>query len=134
MTNTLINESGEIFFIDARGYFGKSEVLGDEYYDWVKLYYSINASFDQFNIKNFYLAIDQDKVFYEIHSGGWEHLTEYFLSRIPNVNVSKIKLIHSIVWLSLASHAWEDYDSMCLAFYNGTALFNEWYEEFGHAE
>lgn len=133
LTNTLINEKGNIFFIDARGYFGKSEVLGDEYYDWVKLYYSINANFDQFNIKNFYLAIDHDKVFYEIHSGGWEHLTEYFLHKIPSVNVSKIKLIHSIVWLSLASHAWEDYDSMCLAFYNGTALFNEWYEEFGNA-
>lgn len=134
LTNTLINEEGNIFFIDARGYFGKSETLGDEYYDWVKLYYSINGSFDQFNIKNFSLAIHHNKVFYEIHSGGWEHLTGYFLSKIPNVNISKIKLIHSIVWLSLASHAWEDYDSMCLAFYNGTALFNEWYGEFGNVK
>lgn len=132
LTNTLIDDKGEIFFIDARGYFGKSEVLGDEYYDWVKLYYSINANFDQFNIKNFSLAIDHDHVFYEIHSGGWEHLTDYFLSRIPNADVSRIKLIHAIVWLSLASHCWEDYDSMCLAFYNGTALFHEWREEFGN--
>lgn len=131
LTNTLIDEAGEIFFIDARGYFGKSEVLGDEYYDWVKLYYSINANFDQFNIKNFSLAIEHDGVFYEIHSGGWEHLTDYFLSKIPNADISRIKLIHAIVWLSLASHAWEDYDSMCLAFYNGTALFHEWRKEFG---
>lgn len=131
LTNTMIDKSGKIYFIDARGYFGKSVVLGDENYDWVKLYYSINGNFDQFNIKNFDFIINENNVDYKIHSGGWEHLTDYFLNKIPNVNLGNIKLIHAIVWLSLASHAWEDFDSMCVAFYNGTVLFNEWLEEYG---
>ena len=39
--------------------------------------------------------------------------------------IENIKFIHAVIWLSLASHCREDYDSMCLAFYNGVYLINE---------
>lgn len=125
LTNTMIDKNGKIYFIDARGYFGSEKVLGDIRYDWAKLYYSINGNFDQFNIKNFTLDITNEGIKYSINSGGWEELTEYFLSKIPDCNIDEIKIIHAIIWLSLASHAWEDFDSMCLAYYNGLYLLNE---------
>lgn len=125
LTNTMIDKNGKIYFIDARGYFGSQQVLGDIRYDWAKLYYSIQGNFDQFNIKNFKLDITDDGVEYAIKSGGWESMTAYFLSKIPNCNLKEIKIIHSIIWLSLASHAWEDFDSMCVAYYNGLYLLNE---------
>lgn len=133
LTNTMIDDSGKIYFIDARGYFGKSRVLGDVRYDWAKVYYAINGNFDQFNVKNFDFDIQPDRVNFTVHSGGWENLTDYFLSLIPasEANIKEIKLIHAIIWLSLASHAWEDFDSMCIAFYNGTLLFNQWVAEYG---
>jgi hypothetical protein len=31
----------------------------------------------------------------------------------------RLQLIHAILWLSLTTYAWEDYDSVCGAFYNG---------------
>ncbi|WP_029322818.1 NTP transferase domain-containing protein [Butyrivibrio sp. AE3004] len=130
LTNTMIDEDGEIFYIDARGYFGKRKIFGDLYYDWAKLYYSIEGCFDQFNIKNFEFEISDSAVNYQIHESGWEHLTGYFLDTVGDCNLGKIKLIHAIVWLSLASHCWEDYDSMCLAFYNGLYLWNDWIEEY----
>ena len=132
LTNTMIDKEGKIYFIDARGYFGKSQVLGDVRYDWAKVYYAIEGNFDQFNVKNFDLNIGDD-VHFTIHSGGWEHLTPYFLNSVPpqEANIKEIKLIHAIIWLSLASHAWEDFDSMCVAFYNGTLLFNQWLAEYG---
>ncbi|MDR2770294.1 MAG: hypothetical protein LBB08_02485 [Rickettsiales bacterium] len=132
LTNTMIGKNGKIYFIDARGYFGKSQVWGDARYDWAKLYYSLSGNFDQFNIKNFKLEINSGADF-AIHSGGWEHLTGHFFKSIPaaEANIKEIKLIHAIIWLSLASHAWEDFDSMCVAFYNGTLLFNEWLAEHG---
>lgn len=135
LTNTMLDKTGKIYFIDARGYFGKSQVLGDVRYDWAKLYYALSGNFDQFNIKNFELEINHEVIF-KINSGGWEHLTDYFLSQMPEseANIKEIKLIHSIIWLSLASHAWEDFDSMCVAFYNGTLLFNKWLEEYGNAQ
>ena len=125
LTNTMIDKNGKIYFIDARGYFGSQKVLGDIRYDWAKLYYSINGNFDQFNIKNFNLSITNTEVNYTINSGGWEELTDYFISKIPACNIDELKIIHSIIWLSLASHAWEDFDSMCLAYYNGLYLLNE---------
>lgn len=124
LTNTLIDEDRNIYFIDARGYFGHTQLVGDVYYDWAKVYYSIEGAFDQFNIKNFKLEILEDEVSYQIASSGWEHLTEYFLNKIENCDRYRLKLIHAIVWLSLASHCWEDYDSLCLAFYNGLYLLN----------
>ncbi len=133
LTNTMVDKSGNIYFIDARGYFRKSLVLGDVRYDWAKVYYALSGNFDQFNVKNFDLEINGDIAF-KINSGGWEHLTDYLFSQIPaaEASIKEIKLIHSIIWLSLASHAWEDFDSMCIAFYNGTLLFNVWLEEYGH--
>lgn len=135
LTNTMVDETGKIFFIDPRGYFGKSQVLGDVRYDWAKLYYSIRGNFDQFNIKNFDLTISDDGVEFNIHSGGWETLTDYFLQLLPQGESSpkELLLIHAIIWLSMASHAWEDFDSMCVAFYNGTLLFHEWQKEFDNA-
>lgn len=137
LTNTMIDREGRIYFIDARGYFGDREFFGDVYYDWAKLYYSIHGRFDQFNVKNFELEITEGRspedgeVRFAVAPSGWEHLTDFFLQQIPDCHISKIKLIHAIVWMSLASHCWEDYDSMCLAFYNGVYLWNAWMDEYG---
>ncbi len=125
LTNTLVDSEKNIYFIDPRGYFGKQYILGDIRYDWAKLYYSMCGNFDRFNVKDFKLKIEPDGVRYEIESNGWEDLTLKVLENMNNCNVRDIKFIHAIIWLSLASHCSEDYDSMCLAFYNGTYLIQE---------
>ncbi|MFI3249363.1 MAG: sugar phosphate nucleotidyltransferase [Eubacteriales bacterium] len=128
-TNSLINGDGDIFFIDPRGYFGNTPLIGDVYYDWAKIYYSIVGRFDQFNVKRFSLEIGENEVNFSINPSGWEGFTDYFLSLIPNCNLYRLKLIHGIVWLSLASHCWEDFDSMCLAYYHGLYLLHGLEEE-----
>ena len=125
LTNTMVDKNNNIYFIDARGYFGKQEVIGDIRYDWAKLYYSMNGNFDRFNVKDFKLNISDHDVRFEIKSNGWEDLTEKVLENMKNCRIRDIKFIHAIIWLSLASHCWEDYDSMCLAFYNGVYLVSE---------
>lgn len=124
LTNTLIDTQYNIYYIDARGYFGHTALIGDVYYDWAKVYYSINGAFDQFNVKNFSLTIGEDSVSFHIAPSGWEFLTPCFLQMIPHCDEYRLKLIHAIIWLSLASHCWEDYDSLCTAFYNGLYLLN----------
>lgn len=132
LTNTMMDKKGRIFFIDPRGYFGNSEVYGDPRYDWAKIYYSLKGNFDQFNIKNFTAEI-KDRVTFKIGSNGWEGSVDDFLNLIPRTEASpkEIELIHAIIWLSLASQAWEDYDSMCVAFYNGLLKFHEWQNTYG---
>ncbi len=125
LTNTMVDKNNDIYFIDARGYFGKQEVIGDIRYDWAKLYYSMSGNFDRFNVKEFTIKISEKEVQYEIASNGWESMTEKVLNNMKDCKIEDIKFIHAIIWLSLASHCWEDYDSMCLAFYNGTFLIKD---------
>lgn len=128
LTNTLIDSEHNVYYIDARGYFGYTDLVGDIYYDWAKVYYSMEGSFDQFNIGNFTLDIGERDVNYCIAPSGWEHMTQYFLDKIPFCDMYRIKLIHAVIWLSLASHCWEDYDSLCTAFYKGLYLLNSFDE------
>ena len=128
-SNTLIDREENLYFIDARGYFGNRKFLGDPDYDWAKVYYSIVGAFDQFNNRKFRLEISEKKVEFSIHPSGWEHLEDEFFRLLPECSSERIRFIHSIIWLSLASHCWEDYDSMCLAFYYGVELWNKSLEE-----
>lgn len=54
----------------------------------------------------------------QIASNHWEDMEEEFL-KLTGVNAEDIKLIHAVIWLSLTTYAWQDYDSVCGAFYNG---------------
>lgn len=111
--------------IDPRGYFGKTKLYGDEDYDWAKLYYSLKGEYDQFNRKKFTLDIREKDVEFAIKPNNWSDMEEFFFDLLPNVSKNKIKLLHAIIWLSLTTYAWEDYDSICGAFYNGVVKLGE---------
>lgn len=119
-SNMILNHDGTPMLIDPRGYFGKTEFYGDSAYDWAKLYYSIVGNYDQFNLKRFYLDIRATDVCLKIQSSNWEDMEQTFFHLLEGeVEPTQIKLFHSIIWLSLTTYAWEDYDSICGAFYNG---------------
>ena len=111
--------------IDPRGYFGKTKLYGDVDYDWAKLYYSLKGEYDQFNRKKFTLDIRENDVEIAIKPNNWADMEEFFFDCLPGVDKNKIKLLHAIIWLSLTTYAWEDYDSICGAFYNGLIKLGE---------
>ena len=134
-------EPGNPVLIDPRGYFGFTELYGDELYDWAKLYYSIVGNYDRFNLKDFKLDIGGNSIYTEytknddaglkegevslnIASNHWEDMEEDFLE-LTGVDRDAIKLIHAVIWLSLTTYAWQDYDSICGAFYNGLYYLEE---------
>lgn len=125
-SNILLRKDRTPVLIDPRGYFGQTELYGDPAYDWAKLYYSIVGNYDQFNLKNFQLDIQDHGVTLYIASNHWENLEETFFSLLSEeITPRQIKLFHAIIWLSLTTYAWEDYDSICGAFYNGLLLLEE---------
>ena len=123
-SNMMLRENGEPVLIDPRGYFGYTEIFGDVRYDWAKMYYSIVGNYDRFNLKDFKLDILADEVRLEIASNHWEEMEEDFLV-MTGADKGEIKLIHAIIWLSLTTYAWQDYDSVCGAFYNGLYYLEE---------
>lgn len=125
-SNTLVKEDNSIIFIDPRGYFGKTRFFGDPAYDYAKLYYSLSGNYDQFNRKKFILKINDDNIEYHLDTNDWDSHEKYFWEFIPNeYSKEQIQLIHGIIWLSLTTYAWDDYDSICCAFYIGTYLLSE---------
>lgn len=125
-SNLMLRHDTEPVMIDPRGYFGYTENYGDAAYDWAKLYYSIVGNYDRFNRKEFRLTIDETGVSLEIESNHWEDMEEEFFGLLENeVTREQIKLIHAVIWLSLTTYAWDDYDSICGAFYNGIYYLEE---------
>lgn len=125
-SNMLLKEGKIPVMIDPRGYFGFTEYYGDPAYDWVKLYYSIVGNYDQFNLKRFSLSIRENDVLIDIQSNHWEDMEDTFFELLDNeVTRKQMKILHAITWLSLTTYAWEDYDSICGAFYKGLLLLKD---------
>lgn len=125
-SNMLLDENRNPVLIDPRGYFGYVRFYGDPLYDWAKLYYSIRGNYDRFNLKQFTLVIGDDGVTLDIRSNGWESLSGYYEELIGDkCDIKYLRLLHAIIWLSLTTYAWEDYDSICGAFYNGLYYLEE---------
>ncbi|MCR4908583.1 MAG: NTP transferase domain-containing protein [Lachnospiraceae bacterium] len=123
-SNLMLREDESPVFIDPRGYFGFTRLYGDVRYDWAKLYYSVVGNYDQFNLKRFRLEIDENEVKLKIRSNGWEALEPDFFE-LTGTDPEEIKLLHAVIWLSLTTYAWQDYDSICGAFYNGLYYLEE---------
>ena len=117
-SNMMLRNDDTPVFIDPRGYFGYTDLYGHALYDWAKLYYSIVGNYDRFNLKDFRLDIEETGISLMIESNQWEDMENDFfeLTRTSNQDV---KLLHALIWLSLTTYAWQDYDSICGAFYNG---------------
>lgn len=125
-SNMMLKQEDIPILIDPRGYFGTTEIFGDVAYDWAKLYYSLYSNYDQFNLKRFELCIDDNSVNLVMASNNWECMEDEFFALIGNeVTRKQMKLLLAIIWLSLTTYAWEDYDSICGAFYNGLYYLEE---------
>ncbi|MDD3413810.1 MAG: phosphotransferase [Lachnospiraceae bacterium] len=119
-SNMMLKNDETPVFIDPRGYFGHMEIYGDPDYDWAKLYYSLVGNYDQFNRKEFRLHIKNEEVELFIKSNEWEDMESLYFELLgKEVLKNKIQLLHAIIWLSLTTYAWEDFDSICGAFYMG---------------
>lgn len=123
-SNLMLRNDGSVVLIDPRGYFGHTELYGDPRYDWAKLYYSIVGNYDRFNRREFSLEIGEKEVWMTVHSNQWEDMEEDFFE-MTGANPEEIKLLHAVIWLSLTTYAWQDYDSVCGAFYNGLYYLEE---------
>ena len=56
----------------------------------------------------------------------WEDMeAEFFKLLEGDVTRHQMRLLHAIIYLSLTTYAWEDYDSICGAYYKGLLLFEE---------
>ena len=121
-SNMLIS-GDRVVFIDPRGYFGTTQLFGDPAYDWAKLLYSLLTNYDQFNLGRFRLSIASEAIDLDIQSSGWEHMAMDVFAA-SGLSEPHLMSILGIIWLSLTTYAWDDYDKVCGAFYKGTEVLS----------
>ncbi len=117
-SNTLIDDEDKPWFIDPRGSFAKDGVMGDPYYDWAKVYYSVVGNYDNFNRRQFILSQDGTRIEIEIRESGWAHLKDLFRERFGE-QLRGIRIRHALIWLALSGWVDDDYDSILAAYFNG---------------
>ena len=62
----------------------------------------------------------------QVASSNWEDMEDDFFALLAGeVTRAQMKLLLALTWLSLTTYAWEDYDSICGAFYQGVYLLEE---------
>ena len=125
LSNILINKKFRPIFFDPRGYFANTaNILGDKYYDYSKVYYSLVGNYDLFNRRKFKLYVDNYSIEIMMDNIFPKNTENIFRSHF-NKDIKKIELIHSLIWLSLSGYVKDDIDSILASFYNGIYWMNK---------
>ena len=125
LSNILIKKTLKPIFFDPRGYFANNaNILGDRFYDFSKVYYSLVGNYDLFNRRKFKLYIDNYSIEIMMDNIYPEGAEKIFKSHFKK-DISKIEIIHSLIWLSLSGYVKDDIDSILASFYNGIYWMNK---------
>ena len=124
LSNILIKKNLKPIFFDPRGYFANNaNILGDKYYDYSKVYYSLIGNYDLFNRRKFKLYVDNYSIEIMMDNIYPQNAEDIFRSYFRK-DLKKIELIHSLIWLSLSGYVKDDIDSILASFYNGIYWMN----------
>ena len=117
-SNTLIDDSNNIFFIDPRGYFGNTILYGLKEYDYAKVLYALTG-YDEFNTNNYFsIDIENDEIKFNI---------ENYINNDLKIEINdKIKAWLVIIWFGLAQYNSNNVLKCVASYYNGFY----WYEYF----
>lgn len=118
-SNSLVDDNLRVWFIDPRGYFSKPGIWGDPMYDFAKVYYSAIGGYDTFNRRKFKLHIDSETVEILLEPTLFSDCAEDIFLGYFNQNLTKIKILHGLIWLSLSGYVKDDIDSIIGSFYFG---------------
>ena len=118
-SNTLVDDKLRVWFIDPRGSFARPGVMGDEWYDFAKVYYSAVGGYDAFNRRKFKLHIDHETVEVLMEEPAFIVEARAIFPEYFGVEMGRIEVIHGLIWLALSGYARDDIDSVIGAFYLG---------------
>ena len=94
--------------------------MGDPNYDLAKLYYSAVGGYDGFNRRLFKLHFDYETAEIIMPKPYFhDQAKDMFIANCSPERMKSIKIIHSLIWLSLSGYTKDDYDSTIASFYLG---------------
>jgi len=135
-SNAIVDKNGKIFVIDPRGYFGHSNLFGDPMYDFAKLYYGFCGMWEKFRRGDSKVLFEDNGFVLEplINLLSLRRRHELFFNFARDISYTviserKIKILHAIIWLSVADYISNDVLSALYGYLNGTILINEIFKD-----
>ena len=108
--------------------FGKSPIFGDRYYDFAKLLYSAEGSYDNFNKRRFELVSCSSNEFYlTLPQSQYKKYAGLIYEHVDKPE--RLMLIHSLVWFGLCGYVKDHIDSIVGAFLRGVVIYSQ-YKDF----
>jgi len=124
--NIMIDLNNNIHFIDPRGYFGNTFLLGSKYYDYSKLLYGLSG-YDKFNnMDNYYFIIENDNIelLFDKKIQNIEIYKDIFIKNNIDWNTCIYMVI--IHWLSLPQYISNNILKSIGAYYFGLFLYEKY--------
>ena len=129
-SNTIIDHNLKSWLIDPRGHFAKpNDVHGDPDYDFAKVYYSAVGGYDIFNRRKFKLYADGETAEIIMEEPATADVAETVFSEFFPNKITKIKILHGLIWLALSGYAKDDIDSVIGSFYLGLYYLKQGLDE-----
>jgi HAD superfamily hydrolase (TIGR01509 family) len=120
LSNIINDVSNNLFFIDPRGYFGKTKLFGLKEYDYSKILYSISG-FDEINAnENHYFIIDNDNISVNITNNITSRHLKFFDSYNKEVLIDMV-VLH---WFGLTDYSKNNLHKCISAYYYGIYLYH----------
>lgn len=118
--SNILGTDDKIYFIDPRGYFGKTLLYGDKDYDYAKVLYALTG-YDAFNNNElFSFEIEKNNLVFEIKNNLIEEL---------NIQLNeRIKAWLVIIWFGLAQYNSNNILKCIASYYNGFYWFNKFFK------
>ncbi len=124
-SNAIIDRNLRVKFIDPRGAFDRPGIWGDPTYDFAKVYYSAVGGYDAFNRRRFKLFVDAETVEVLQEDPAYASTARVLFDEYFGADIGQIRLVHALIWFSLAGYVRDDIDSIIGAY----SLGNFWLEK-----
>ena len=118
--SNILGTDDKIYFIDPRGYFGRTLLYGDRDYDYAKVLYALTG-YDAFNNNElFSFELENQNLVFEIKNNLIEEL---------NIQLNqRVKAWLVIIWFGLAQYNSNNVLKCIASYYNGFYWFNKFFK------
>jgi len=131
----MIDEDGNVVFIDPRGYFGnlKTIGLGMAEYDIAKFCYGLNG-YSRFNSAPYINIIVDSRIniMIDYPTGDGKSITQINLDSMP-IDINE-KIIVGIIWMKLTSYIINDPMKSIIAYLYGNAICTKYLTQLGYLD
>jgi D-arabinose 5-phosphate isomerase GutQ/beta-phosphoglucomutase-like phosphatase (HAD superfamily)/GTP:adenosylcobinamide-phosphate guanylyltransferase len=114
--SNILYSNNDVYFIDPRGYFGKTLLYGDSDYDYAKVLYAITG-YDQFNNNDlFSIELENQNLIFQIKN--------YLNQKIDVKMNDRVKAWLVVIWFGLAQYNSNNILKCIASYYNGFYWYN----------